>query len=48
MPAGQVVGGIQALEPAGELVTRFVAEAELALSTASAAVGRCPRSTNSD
>jgi enoyl-[acyl-carrier protein] reductase II len=48
MPAGQVVGGIQALEPAGELVTRFVAEAELALSTASAAVGRYPRSTNSD
>jgi enoyl-[acyl-carrier protein] reductase II len=30
-PAGQGVGGISALVPAGELVTRFVAEAEAAL-----------------
>jgi enoyl-[acyl-carrier protein] reductase II len=39
MPAGQVVGAIDELVPAGELVERFVAEAEGALSRASAAVG---------
>lgn len=39
MPAGQVVGGIDALEPAGELVARFVEEAATALSRASATVG---------
>src|SRR5438067_1247564 len=35
-PAGQGTGAIQELVPAGELVRRFVAEAEAALSTASA------------
>ncbi len=37
-PAGQGVGGIQELVPAGELVGRFVAEAEAALGRAAAPV----------
>lgn len=36
MPAGQAVGAIDELVPAGELVTRFVAEAEAALGRATA------------
>jgi enoyl-[acyl-carrier protein] reductase II len=38
-PAGQGVGAIDALVPAGELVARFVAEAERALTEAGAALG---------
>jgi NAD(P)H-dependent flavin oxidoreductase YrpB (nitropropane dioxygenase family) len=37
MPAGQGAGAITALVPAGELVTRFVAEAEAALARAGTA-----------
>ena len=37
-PVGQGAGGIQELVPAGELVTRFVEEAERALARASAAL----------
>jgi hypothetical protein len=36
MPCGQGVGAIDALVPAGELVVQMVAEAERALSRASA------------
>lgn len=39
MPCGQGVGAIDALVPAGELVQRFVAEAEAALGRAGSAVG---------
>jgi len=39
-PAGQGVGGIADLVPAGELVRRFVAEAEAALAAAATLAGR--------
>ena len=38
MPAGQGGGAIDELVPAGELVTRFVAEAEAALARSSSAL----------
>lgn len=41
-PAGQAVGGIQALVPAGELVRRFVAEADTVIARMAAASAGAP------